>query len=278
MTSSCLICLCVLFSRLDGSLHFADLSQFSGSSTACSGDHLFINNFCPDGVLPYWPYVQHVRHSSEVRKDINQLGQNYGASKYNSLWIDRIMYDLPWIMIFGHEGGDLPMIFMSDVLANYSFMHLNYWGRDKIGAISQTIFSSAFSWMKIFEFRLKFHRSLFQRVQLIISQHWFRLWLGVVGASRGLNELTDEPGQDDHRPLISPPLSPKATSMMTSSNGTISALLAICAGNSPVTGEFPAQRPVTRNCDVIFDLCLNKRLSKHWWGWWFETPSCPLWR
>ena len=33
--------------------------------------------------------------------------------------------------------------------------------------------------------------------------------------------------------------------MMTSSNKTISALLAICAGNSPVNGEFPAQKPVT---------------------------------
>ena len=166
---------------------------------------------------------------------------------------------------------------------------------------------------------------------------------------------------------------------------TFSALLAICAGNSPVTGEFHAQRPVTRifdffsdlmfslicawikgcvnnreaadlRChlaryDVILmgifyqcgsatihfipaegaslfnhisqsssvhvdgikwkhfprywpfvrgihrslvnsphkgqwrgallflsDLRLNKRLSKQCWGWWFETPSCPLWR
>ena len=31
-------------------------------------------------------------------------------------------------------------------------------------------------------------------------------------------------------------------------------LLALCAGNSPVTGEFPAQMPVTRSFDVIFDL------------------------
>ena len=43
---------------------------------------------------------------------------------------------------------------------------------------------------------------------------------------------------------------------------TFSALLAICAGNSPVTGEFPAQRPVTRSFDIFFDLRLNKRLSK----------------
>ena len=59
---------------------------------------------------------------------------------------------------------------------------------------------------------------------------------------------------------------------------TFSALLAICAGNSPVTGEFPAQRPVTRNFDVFFNLRLNKRLRKQSWGWWFEMPSRPLWR
>ena len=59
---------------------------------------------------------------------------------------------------------------------------------------------------------------------------------------------------------------------------TYSAWLAICAGNSPVPGEFPAQRPVTQSFDVFFDLRLNKRLSKQSWGWWFETLSCPLWR
>ena len=59
---------------------------------------------------------------------------------------------------------------------------------------------------------------------------------------------------------------------------TFSALLAICAGNSPVSGEFPAQRPVTRSFDVFFDVRLIKRLSKHSRGWWFETLSHPLWR
>ena len=49
-------------------------------------------------------------------------------------------------------------------------------------------------------------------------------------------------------------------------------------GNSPVTGEFPAQRPVTQIIDVFFVLCPNKRLSKQWWGWWFEMQSSPLWR
>ena len=56
------------------------------------------------------------------------------------------------------------------------------------------------------------------------------------------------------------------------------ALLAICAGISPVPGEFPSQRPVTRGFDVFFDLRLIKRLGKKSWGWWFDTPSRPLWR
>ena len=52
--------------------------------------------------------------------------------------------------------------------------------------------------------------------------------------------------------------------------------MALCAGNSPLTGEFPSQRPMTRGFDVFCHLCLNKRLSKQAWGWGFETPSRPL--
>ena len=59
---------------------------------------------------------------------------------------------------------------------------------------------------------------------------------------------------------------------------TFSALMAICAGNSPVPGEFPTQRPLTRSFDVYPDLRPNKRLSKQSRGWWFETLSHPLWR
>ena len=57
---------------------------------------------------------------------------------------------------------------------------VTHWGRDKIDSISQTTFSSAFSWLKMFEFWLKLHRSLFLRVQLTIIQHWFRQWLGAI--------------------------------------------------------------------------------------------------
>ena len=57
---------------------------------------------------------------------------------------------------------------------------------------------------------------------------------------------------------------------------TFSALLAICAGNSQLTGEFPAQR--RQSFDVFFHMCPNKRLSNQSRGCWFETPSSSLWR
>ena len=56
---------------------------------------------------------------------------------------------------------------------------------------------------------------------------------------------------------------------------TFSTLLALCAGNWPVTGEFASQRQVTRSFDVLFDLRRNKQLSKQFRRRWFETPSCP---
>ena len=57
---------------------------------------------------------------------------------------------------------------------NHDRSLLTHWDRDKMDAISQTTFSNAFSWMKIYKFRLRFHWSLFPGVQLKIFQHWFR--------------------------------------------------------------------------------------------------------
>ena len=61
--------------------------------------------------------------------------------------------------------------------------YVNTFRPRQMDAISQTTFSNAFSWMKMFEFRLKFHWSLFLRFQLTIFQHWFRYWLGAVQAT-----------------------------------------------------------------------------------------------
>ena len=64
--------------------------------------------------------------------------------------------------------------------------------------------------------------------------------------------------------------------MMTSSNANIFHVTGHLCRDSPITSEFPAQRPATRSFPVFFDLHLNKRLCKQWWGWWFEMPSCQL--
>ena len=50
--------------------------------------------------------------------------------------------------------------------------------------------------------------------------------------------------------------------MVTSSNGTFSALLPLCEKNQPVTGWFSSQSPMAWGFDVFFILYLNKRLTK----------------
>ena len=59
---------------------------------------------------------------------------------------------------------------------------------------------------------------------------------------------------------------------------TFAALLAVCVGNSPDTGDSPSQRPMTQSFDVFFDLRLNIRLSKQSWSLCFDTRSRSLWR
>ena len=59
---------------------------------------------------------------------------------------------------------------------------------------------------------------------------------------------------------------------------TFSALLALCAGNSPVSVNSPHKGQWRGALTFFFDLRLIKRLSKHSRGWWFETLSRPLWR
>ena len=107
-------------------------------------------------------------------------------------------------------------------------------------------FPDAFGWFQSFVFRCYSYVLLW--ILLSTRQYWFQYWFGTA------------------RPWWSHQME------------TFSALLTFCAGNSPVTGEFPAQRPVTRSFDVFFDLCLNRQLSKQLRRWWFETPSRSLWR
>ena len=98
----------------------------------------------------------------------------------------------------------IPLDKMAAISQTTSLTHL---GRDKMAAISQTTFPNAFPWMKMYEFRIRFHWILFPGVQLTIFQHWFRQWFGArqatsqylnqgwfvnwrIYASFGLNELS----------------------------------------------------------------------------------------
>ena len=84
--------------------------------------------------------------------------------------------------------GAIPGVYTQE----FGMCPLTQWGGDKMAAISQTIFSNALSWIKMFEFRLKFHWSLFLRVQLTIFIYLNQLWLDCrrIYASLGLNQLT----------------------------------------------------------------------------------------
>ena len=66
--------------------------------------------------------------------------------------------------------------------------------------------------------------------------------------------------------------------MMMSSNGNIFRVTGHLCGK--FTGHRWILRTKTSDASfyVFFNLHLNKQLSKQWWGWWFETPSHPLWR
>ena len=59
---------------------------------------------------------------------------------------------------------------------------------------------------------------------------------------------------------------------------TFSAVQALYEGYPPVTGGSPHKKTVMQIFDIFFDLRLNKRLKIQSIRWWFETPSCSLWR
>ena len=90
------------------------------------------------------------------------------ASGWGSIDEKLSCFKLRWF-VFNMNGFILPAY-----VDKFCVSHLTHWGRGKIAAISQTTFSNAFYWMKMYEFRLIFQWNLFQRFQLSISQHWCR--------------------------------------------------------------------------------------------------------
>ena len=143
----------------------------------------------------------------------------------------------------------LKMSFAKYSPSDLGFNKLTHWGWHKMSAISQTTFKHVF----LENFRISFKKiiEICCHAQLRTCQHWFR-------------------------PLLEPKW---WHGMITSLNGNIFCVSGhLCAGNFPITGKFPLQRPGTRGFDIFFDLRLNKRLSKQSRPLWFETPSLSVWR
>ena len=147
---------------------------------------------------------------------------------------------------------------------------LTHCSRDKISAIFQMTFSNAYSTINICDILTEIPLKFVPK--------------GPINNISALVQIIVRPQPGD-KPLSEPMIIrlPMHTYVTRSQwwcqpMETFSTLLAISVGNSPVTGEFHAQSPVTRSFDVFFDLHLNKRLSKQSWVCWLEMPSCSLWR
>ena len=95
-------------------------------------------------------------------------------------------------------------------LANIIVSSSAHWGRNKVAAVSKTVFWYTLSGMKMYAFLLRFYWSLFLSLEITIFEQWFRYLLGAdqatnhyldqwwlhyrrcIYASLGLNELIAE--------------------------------------------------------------------------------------
>ena len=111
----------------------------------CAGNSLVTDGFCM--VTGEFPYKGPVTQRMSPSDDVIMMVPDWTHSQ--------------WLIAHPYGGA----------VAHICLTHLY---PDKMAAILQAIFSDAFLWMKNFVFWLKFHWSLFLRVRLTITQHWFR--------------------------------------------------------------------------------------------------------
>ena len=108
---------------------------------------------------------------ARLRRPAELLG-NAGGGTPMMVWRLVVVADMPltltWIGSFGiklpSDSHTFKWTWCLSCCLHDRVRSLTHWVRDKMDAISQTTFWSAFSWMKVFEFRLKFHWSLFLRI------------------------------------------------------------------------------------------------------------------
>ena len=205
------------------------------------------------------PFADDLRHQTLMT---SQQCYNYITS-----------YGSPWITLFGHEWGDLPMTFTSEAAISENQCRIASRVTQKLlFKINRTL---SHSWHVIFTAGtvdyVFIYTETFFWPSIVMSPQLTR---GVT-KTRGTGTVTSYPSivahtnwrKVDIHQWITTDLSPppgihgvackRNISWWRHQMEALSALLALCAGNSPVTSEFPVQRPVTRSFDVFFDLRLE---------------------
>ena len=160
--------------------------------------------FCSDiHVLTHWSWVTHI-----CIGNLTIIGSENG---FPPGWRQAIIWTNDWILLIKSFGTNFSDIFNKIYIFLFRKMHLNMSSANwqpfclglnalivivagcrclgtrhclisalitlrpgQMAAISHTTFSNAFYWMTMYEFWLRFHWSLFLRVQLTIFQHWFK--------------------------------------------------------------------------------------------------------
>ena len=118
----------------------------------------------------FWRSLYHIYRLERNRRLSNPMIR---WSNYESVVIiPCLSWDLSWNVMY--PGGSTEVTSRRSLLLDDRVITLTHRGWDKMAAIWQTTFSNVFSWMKMYEFRLRFHWSLFLRFQSTIFQHWFR--------------------------------------------------------------------------------------------------------
>ena len=121
-----------------------------------------VSNHQPCDCLLNRLFRRRSKKASKLRVTGLCAGNSPVTVKYNSVRVE-------WYCLLVNIMYSKPLIYKTRTTT-----FLIHQDRDKMVAISQTTFSKTFSWMKIFEFRLVFHWSLFLRAKLTISQHYSR--------------------------------------------------------------------------------------------------------
>ena len=155
--------------------------------TSCQSYHTLSNGFiwsCVCNNFTKWYCCRKWQKSISVYHAINDAlmllintfsGINTNASSMRySISHDLIYFVFLLEIINYHQAGSLTQLLQRRSICRAIRQYLTHWGRDEMDNISQTTFSNVFSSIKMLEFILKFHWSLFLRVQSTIFQHWFR--------------------------------------------------------------------------------------------------------